>query len=56
MVLISLIVTTAEGRTYAYKFARASPYDPIQAILAGTFTGVQGDIRCKVLVALSTVK
>ena len=28
----------------------------IQAILAGTLTGVQGDIRCKVLAALSTVK
>ena len=28
---------------------------PIQVILAGTLTGVQGDIQCKVLVALSTV-
>ena len=27
-----------------------------QVILAGTLTGVQGDIRCKVLAALSTVK
>ena len=27
-----------------------------QVILAGTLTGVQGDIRCKVLVALSTPK
>ena len=27
-----------------------------QVILAGMLTGVQGDIRCKVLVALSTVK
>ena len=25
-------------------------------ILAGTLTGVQGDIRCKVLAALCTVK
>ena len=25
-------------------------------ILAGTLTGVQGDIQCKVLAALSTVK
>ena len=29
---------------------------PFQVILAGTLTGVQGDIRCKVLAALSTVK
>ena len=29
---------------------------PYQVILAGTLTGVQGDIRCKVLAALSTVK
>ena len=28
----------------------------IQVILAGTLTGVQGDIRCKVLAALFTVK
>ena len=28
----------------------------IQVILAGTLTGVQGDTRCKVLAALSTVK
>ena len=28
----------------------------IQVILVGTFTGVQGDIRCKVLAALSPVK
>ena len=28
----------------------------IHVILAGTFTGVQGDIRCKVLAALSTVR
>ena len=28
----------------------------IQVILAGTLTGVQGDIRCKFLAALSTVK
>ena len=27
-----------------------------QAILAGMLTGLQGDIRCKVLVAHSTVK
>ena len=27
-----------------------------QVILAGALTGVQGDIRCKVLAALSTVK
>ena len=27
-----------------------------QVILAGTLTGPQGDIRCKVLAALSTVK
>ena len=27
-----------------------------QVILAGTLTGVQGDIRCKALTALSTVK
>ena len=27
-----------------------------QVILAGTLTGVQGDIRCNVLAALSTVK
>ena len=27
-----------------------------QVILAGTRTGVQGDIRCKVLAALSTAK
>ena len=27
-----------------------------QVILAGTLTGVQGDIRCKVLAALSTEK
>ena len=27
-----------------------------QLILAGTLTEVQGDIRCKVLAALSTVK
>ena len=27
-----------------------------QVILAGMLTGVQGDIRCKVLAALSTVK
>ena len=27
-----------------------------QVILAGTLTGVQGDIRCKVLAVLSTVK
>ena len=25
-------------------------------ILAGTLTGVQGDIRCKILAAISTVK
>ena len=33
-------------------------YSPFtnQAILAGTLTGVQGDIRCKALAALSTVK
>ena len=30
--------------------------DPIQVILAGTLTGVQGDIRCKILAALSTAK
>ena len=29
---------------------------PHKMILAGTLTGLQGDIRCKVLVALSTVK
>ena len=29
---------------------------PVQVILAGTLTGVQGDIRCKVLAVLSTVK
>ena len=29
---------------------------PSQVILAGTLTGVQGDIRYKVLEALSTVK
>ena len=29
---------------------------PFQVILARTLTGVQGDILCKVLVALSTVK
>ena len=28
----------------------------IQVILAGTLTGVQSDIQCKVLAALSTVK
>ena len=28
----------------------------VQVILAGTLTGVQGNIRCKVLAALSTVK
>ena len=28
----------------------------IQVILAGTLTEVQGDIRCKVLAALSTVQ
>ena len=28
----------------------------LQVILAGTLTGVQGHIRCKVLAALSTVK
>ena len=28
---------------------------PNQVILVGTLTGVQGDIRCKVLAALSTV-
>ena len=28
----------------------------VQVILAGTLTGVQGDIRCKVLAALSTAK
>ena len=28
----------------------------LQVILAGTLTGVQGDIRCKVLAALSTAK
>ena len=27
-----------------------------QVILAGALTGVQGDIRCKVLAALSTIK
>ena len=27
-----------------------------QVILEGTLTGVQGNIRCKVLAALSTVK
>ena len=32
---------------------RAVPY---QVILAGTLTGVQTNIRCKVLVALSKVK
>ena len=30
--------------------------ETVQVILAGTLTGVQGDIRCKVLTALSTVK
>ena len=29
---------------------------PDQVILAGTLTGIQGDIRRKVLAALSTVK
>ena len=28
----------------------------IQVILEGMLTGIQGDIRCKVLEALSTVK
>ena len=28
----------------------------LQVILAGTLTGVQGDIRCKVLAVFSTVK
>ena len=28
----------------------------VQVILAGTLTGVQGDIPCKVLAALSTAK
>ena len=30
--------------------------NPFHVILAGTLTGVQIDIRCKVLAALSTVK
>ena len=28
----------------------------VQVILAGTLTGLQGDIQCKVLEALSTVR
>ena len=35
---------------------RPSYHDHFQMILAGTLTGVQSDIRCKVLGALSTVK
>ena len=35
---------------------RSAFFDNIQVILPGTLTGVQGDIRCKVLAALSTVK
>ena len=31
-------------------------FESCQVILAGTLTGVQGDIRCNVLAALSTVK
>ena len=40
---------------YAKKL-RCSSTVVYQVILAGTLTGVQGNIRCKVLAALSTVK
>ena len=35
---------------------KANDFRSVQVILAGTLTGVQDDIRCKVLAALSTVK
>ena len=37
-------------------FVLSSMAVSLQVILAGTLTGVQGDIRCKVLAVFSTVK
>ena len=44
------------GRTFDAKFSMQRFGGPLQVILAGTLTTVQGDIRRKVLAALSTVK
>ena len=35
---------------------KGNDFRSVQVILTGTLTGVQDDIRCKVLAALSTVK
>ena len=42
--------------TYVTEFSLAEIVDQGQVILAGMQTGVQGEIQCKVLAALSTVK
>ena len=55
-VKISYISSILENENWYHASAAQDIYNHCQVTLAGTLTGVHGDIRCKVLAALSTVK